>query len=195
MIKVIAFDFGGVIGSDADQWNTTFKPVLDLTGLTSQEMVNIWEKHWSKLKIGAEHIQNYWTETSIKNKVDPEKIRETYNNCITARRDMLELAKSLKAKYKIVILSNDAKDWMDAKIRRFGLDKIFETIYSSADLHMAKPDKEIFDYVLSDLGVKPSELIFIDNQLNNYMASNAVGINTILFTDIEKLKSDLKKIL
>jgi len=31
MIKVIAFDFGGVLGPDANDWNNTFKPTfLDL---------------------------------------------------------------------------------------------------------------------------------------------------------------------
>ncbi|KKP40658.1 MAG: hypothetical protein UR29_C0001G0066 [Candidatus Woesebacteria bacterium GW2011_GWC2_33_12] len=32
MIKVIAFDFGGVLGPDANDWNNTFKNILKLTG-------------------------------------------------------------------------------------------------------------------------------------------------------------------
>lgn len=195
MIKVIAFDFGGVLGSDADEWNTTFKKVLDKSGLTVSEMFNIWEKYWPTLKLGKGNIMDYWVEAAKKNGVTPKTLREIYNQSIRIDNDVLKIAKSLKRKYKLIILSNDTKDWMDAKIKRFKFDKIFDKVYSSANLGISKPNRKIFDYVLRDLKIKPQELIFIDNQENNYEAARDMEINTILFKSSIQLKKELSSLL
>ena len=39
MIKVIAFDFGGVLGPDVDDWNHTFKEINRLTPSLSRTQV------------------------------------------------------------------------------------------------------------------------------------------------------------
>lgn len=195
MKKIIAFDFGGVLGTDADEWDTFFKPVLNITGLTAEEITSIFNKHWPLLKVGKMPIQNYWREIGTKNNIDPKDIREIYNSCIHLDEKIMNFAKSLRNKHKLVIISNDAKDWMDAKIEKFHLDNIFSKIYSSANLGISKPNKEIFTYVLNDLGIKPNELIFIDNQLNNYESAKLMGINAIHFTNLQNLKRDINKYL
>jgi glucose-1-phosphatase len=192
MIKVIAFDYGGVLGTDADAWTTTFKKVLEVSGLTNSEMLKIWEKHWPKLKIGKEEIINYWADAAKKKDINPEILRNIYNESITIDSKMLNLAKSMKNKHKLIILSNDTVDWMDAKKEKFNLLNIFEKIYCSGNMGIAKPNKEIFEYVLKDLNIKPGELLFIDNQENNIEAANSLGIKTILFVDEISFKNKIK---
>ena len=191
-IKVIAFDFGGVLGTEADAWSSTFERVLGSAGLTHEEMDKIWEKHWPKLKIGKEDISEYWKDAAKKQNIDFKKVQYLYNNSITINQGMLDLVKSLKGKYKLVILSNDSIDWMDAKIKRFKLLDIFYKVYCSGNIGIAKPDVEIFKYVLKDLEIKPEELLFVDNQENNIEAANALGINSILFKNQKDLEENLK---
>lgn len=197
MVKVIAFDFGGVIGSDADEWQTTFIKINKITGLTADELQELFIKHWPDLKVGRGNIENFWTEVAKRSHldVDPKVLRKIYNENITANGKLLSFCKTLKRKYKLVILSNNTKDWMDEEIGRFKLNSIFEKIYSSADLGISKPSREIFEYVFRDLGVKPQEIIFIDNQENNIEAAQALGINTILFRNLDQLKKDLSSFL
>ncbi|SRR5258708_2102252 len=183
MIKVIAFDYGGVLGTEANAWNTTFKNVLEAGNITIEEINQIWNDHWPKLRVGKEEIDEFWSGN--------EKLRELYNNSITIDEEMLGFTKSLKQNYKLVILSNDTKDWMDAKIKRFSLLKTFSKVYCSGNLGVAKPDKEIFEYVLNDLQIEPDELLFIDNQKNNIEAANLLGIKTILFKNKTELISSL----
>jgi putative hydrolase of the HAD superfamily len=191
MIEVIAIDYGGVLGTEADAWDTTFKEVMSTSQLTLDEMNRIWEKHWPKLKIGVGTIMDYWNDAAKKSAQDPEKLREIYNNSITIDQEMFKLVKSLKIKNRLIILSNDTTDWMNAKKKRFDLEDIFEKIYSSGDIGLAKPDSKIFEYVLNDLNIKPEELLFVDNQQNNIDAARKIGIKTLLFTDIKSLISSL----
>ena len=40
-IKVVAFDYGGVLGSDTDAWETNFQPMLNLLGLNADRVEEI----------------------------------------------------------------------------------------------------------------------------------------------------------
>ena len=195
MIKVIAFDYGGVLGTESQAWKTTFKKVLENANISYDEIIQIWKNHRPKLETGKEKIDAYWIDVAKKQNIDPKKLSELYNNSITVDNQMLELAKSLKEKYKLVILSNDTKDWMDAKIKRFNLLDIFDQVYCSGNIGIAKPNKEIIDYVLNDLKIKPDELLFIDNQENNIESAKLLGIKTILFQNIETLREQLSEVL
>ena len=197
MIKVIAFDFGGVLGPDADDWTITFKDILLLTGIPQVKMQKIFDDHWSRLKIGKESMKTFWSCVALesKNKIKPERLRRTYNNSIFVNRDILKLIGELKKKYQVVLLANDSDDDYLIKIKKLKLNRFFSKIYCSSNLGMAKPDRKIFRYVLKDLRIKPKEVIFIDNQENNYKASKLLGMNSILFKGITDLEAKLQKIL
>jgi len=57
VFKTIIFDYGGVLGSDANEWETTFRKIPQVAELSSQKIQNIFEKHWLKLKLGKEPIK------------------------------------------------------------------------------------------------------------------------------------------
>lgn len=195
MIKVIAFDYGGVLGCEADDWNSTFRKVLEASGLSFEEMLAIWEKHWLHLRANKGNIMVFWKDAAKKNNADPQKLREIYNKSITINKEVFDMAKSLKLKFKLVILSNDTSDWMEAKIKRFGLLEVFDKVYCSANIGAAKPDAKIFEYVLNDMKIKPEEFLFIDNQENNIEAARKLGINVIYFENMQVLSQQLSKVL
>ena len=51
----------------------------------------------------------------------------------------------------------------------------------SGEVHMRKPDRQIFLYALERLKREPWECIFVDNSVNNLRAAKEFGIQTILF--------------
>jgi len=58
------------------------------------------------------------------------------------------------------------------------LTEIFEKVYYSHDLHMRKPDAEIFEFVLHDSQLIPEETLFIDDTLVHLETASSLGINT-----------------
>ena len=57
--------------------------------------------------------------------------------------------------------------------------KMFHKLYLSFILHMKKPDREIFEYILNDLKAEPEEVLIIDDSEENIKAASQMGINTI----------------
>ncbi len=193
-IKYIFFDYGGVFGPNSDDWNDIFSEILDVTGLSLEEMDKIWTRDWPDLKTGKKELSSIWEEARLisKKEVSAERLMKIYEKNIFLYHDVLDFVRGLKQKgYKLVMLSNESKYAMDVKVRKFHLDEIFEKIYCSAYLGMAKPDPEIFRYVLDDLGVSAEEVVFVDNQENNIGSVSKLGIRGVLFKSLEELKKNL----
>lgn len=45
MIKIVIFDFGGVLGSESDAWERNFRKIVKITGLTPYELDEIFDVH------------------------------------------------------------------------------------------------------------------------------------------------------
>ena len=71
--------------------------------------------------------------------------------------------------------------------------KYFDALVISGEIKAAKPDKEIYEYLLSTYDLIPEECIFIDDNPANIEMANSLGIHGYLFDfDVPKLREYLK---
>ncbi|HLD05680.1 MAG TPA: HAD family phosphatase [Candidatus Nanoarchaeia archaeon] len=195
MIKTILFDFGGVLGSDAD---TIFLQVLESNGITQAEGECLWEEHWPNLKLGKCGVDEIWKgfEERYGRRVDVGKIRKEYDAAISINAEVLGFARSLRDKgLRLAILANEAREWMQIKRQKGGLDQVFEKVYSSADIGLAKPDKRAYELVLREMELKGEEVVFIDNMERNLVPAKDMGMRCIFFKGLLSLKEELGRIL
>lgn len=78
---------------------------------------------------------------------------------------------------KVYILSNLKKIDYDNFVRDVD-KKYYDKFYSSYVIGYNKPDKEIFEYVIKDIGVNPSDILFFDDNENNVKNSRELGIDS-----------------
>lgn len=71
------------------------------------------------------------------------------------------------------------------------LTNIFDDLYISSEIEAMKPQKEYFERTTGKLGLKPSEILFIDDQQNYLNAASASGWQTYQFTSVEDLEEEL----
>jgi HAD superfamily hydrolase (TIGR01509 family) len=60
---------------------------------------------------------------------------------------------------------------------------------------MRKPDLEIYEQVLGKLKVKPEEILFIDDQLENIEPAQKLGMHTVLAKEPGQIIADVEAIL
>lgn len=119
-------------------------------------------------------------------------IRENFLEVPGTREIALRL-KSLG--YTLALLSIHSKEWIDYCEEKFKFQEIFNTCIYSYDAKLSKPDIKSFEHALEKIGARPPECIFIDDAQRNITSAESLGIKSILFTDAENLKKDLKKLL
>lgn len=113
---------------------------------------------------------------------NPEETMQDYlKNYLTFDNDFLCFAENNYKHYDFVLLSNDIQEWNKYLFGMYGLFKYFREIITSGGVHMRKPGKQIFLYVLDYMGCLPSDCTFIDNSVKNLDVAQSIGINTILF--------------
>jgi putative hydrolase of the HAD superfamily len=108
-------------------------------------------------------------------------------------RSVFGLANSLRAEYKIAILSNINILHYEYLKKNFPVFGIFDKVFLSFQMGRIKPDKEIYNLVIQDLKVSPQEIFYIDDRLELVESAKLLGIKASVFTDFDHLVSDLRE--
>ena len=185
-IKNIVFDLGGVL-VDLD-----FKAAIN--GLQEAGFANVKEQLlafdrngiFQKFELGemtADEFRTAIRENSTVTLTD-EEVDNLWNlMLLEIPREKLELILELRSKYMVYLLSNtNAIHWDYVcknafNYRGFRMEDYFEETFLSFEMHLAKPDKAIFEKVLSEANLLPEETLFIDDSEANCKAAQEVGIH------------------
>lgn len=107
-------------------------------------------------------------------------------------REVLELARSLKERYKICVLSNVNALHLEYVRDNFRIFDIFPHIIASCGLGLRKPDPLIYRRALEELGVRDATKVFYtDDRADLVGAAALFGINARVFRGVQQLKKDL----
>lgn len=99
--------------------------------------------------------------------------------------DKKALLARLSRSHRLFLLSNTNFMHWDKCRRDFfsyrGTDAttLFDRVYLSCAMHLAKPDPRIYEAVLADAGISAAETLFIDDAEANTRAAAALGISTL----------------
>jgi FMN phosphatase YigB (HAD superfamily) len=72
---------------------------------------------------------------------------------------------------------------------------IFERVFTSADAGMRKPDLCFYKFVLDEIKAEPSSVVFVDDRPENVLAARSLGINGIVFDNVERVRQALRNLV
>ena len=93
--------------------------------------------------------------------------------------------------YKTGFLSNIEMPAVELFFEK-GYDQFFDAMIFSCIEKTAKPEEEIYRIALEKLQISPAEAIFIDDRPDNILGAQKIGMNGILFKNINQLHEELK---
>ena len=105
---------------------------------------------------------------------------------------MIELR---KLGYKLAILSNHSKEWIDHCEEKFNFHELFDTRVYSYEVGASKPDPRTYEAVLAQLKTTADKCLFIDDSEINIGGAQALSFSTILFTTAYDLRIQLRQML
>ena len=190
-IRNIIFDFGGVI-CDLDIARTVekfkeFGPVKPGEMVSKEESDLRFAKlveHFEKGDISSEefreNIRNHYLTPPTDASID-----ETWNALLVGiPLERIHLLESIRHQYRILLLSNSNEIHYNHYLQDYRIktgfqdfDDLFEKAYFSFMIHLSKPGKEVFEFVLKDSGLDPSQTLFIDDTLKHVETARSLGIN------------------
>ena len=100
------------------------------------------------------------------------------------------IAKLRQAGYRTILLSNSNELHWNPIFEQFHLAQYFDRIFASQQLHMAKPNKEIYDYVVREANIDSAHAIYVDDLDKNRAAGEKyAGWRTC--ASVKELKQNL----
>lgn len=78
--------------------------------------------------------------------------------------------------------------------RQYDFLEWFDDIIVSGEEQMIKPDREIYDVLISRTGLNPATTVFVDDSHPNILAAEDLGFTTIKFKDPDKLRRELARL-
>ncbi|MBU0898821.1 MAG: HAD family phosphatase [Nanoarchaeota archaeon] len=194
MIKAIIFDLGGVILQNKVE--DVIKKISERLNIDYDSLFYLYKKHKQNMSSGKMSAKQFADLIKTKFKLDTDVIQEwkkAYLETMPINEKMINIVKELKKNYKVAMVSNIPE--LHAQINKErGTFSYFNPTILSCEVHLTKPQKEIFKLTLRELKLNPKECVFIDDREENLSVPNEMGFYTVLFRNSEQLIKDLGKI-
>lgn len=188
MIKLVIFDLAGVCMEEAD-----YACISELCEKYELNIDDFYDDYYERIKeaeLDKSTVEEVWEGLKEKYGLEesPLMIRKRMDELRVFIPETMEIVKDLKGKVTLAFLTNEAKsNYEDFKDRM----NDFDFGYCSYEIKARKPAKEAFLPFLEREGVKPEEVIFLDNKEGNLSGAKEMGIHTIHFKGAEQLKNEL----
>jgi putative hydrolase of the HAD superfamily len=151
---------------------------------------NLW-RLYSLNKISKDLLKSerfMVTMKSVKNLTlqESKELNDDFLSRVNTKKNVIPGSKSilgyLKPLYRLYILSNGFEEVQDKKLENAEIKPYFEKVILSDHIGINKPDPRLFEYALSEAGVKNDEAIMVGDNLNtDIMGAKNAGIAQIWF--------------
>ncbi|OFZ02770.1 MAG: hypothetical protein A2338_05125, partial [Bacteroidetes bacterium RIFOXYB12_FULL_41_6] len=109
--------------------------------------------------------------------------------------ERIAVIEQVKKHYLTLLLSNSNEIHYDLFVRdlqlRFGyreFDELFHKAYFSFDLHLSKPNPEVYEFVINQHDLDPGKTLFIDDWEDNIEVAQQLGFKTYLLQKPERVR-------
>lgn len=199
MIKNIVFDLGNVLMEYNPQkylgkfkFDEKTKQILYKVIFQSNDWIEydrgIYRHNTDLIKKIVKENPNLENEIKLVLQKDWVKMNSIKENTVKFLKDLKNQG------YKIYILSNISGDSYKFVSQYDFFDFVDGGVYSY-ELHICKPNKEIYKKLLDKYNLEPKDTIFIDDMLPNIKSANELGINGVQFTTLDEVKQKVKLLI
>ncbi|MBI3883562.1 MAG: HAD family phosphatase [Sphingobacteriales bacterium] len=197
-IKNIIFDLGGVLlNVDYNKTAAAFKRLgfANFDELYSQSTAN---DLFENLETGKISEKEFYDALQAYNNtpVTQKEMELAWNEILLDfRKESLAFLTTVKNKYNLFLLSNTNSIHQKGfnqiytnELERGSLDDYFIKSYYSHLIHMRKPYRETYEFVLKDSNLNPEETLFIDDSIGNMEGAVLAGIQVHLLLPGQKIE-------
>lgn len=194
--RAVIFDYGMVLTGKPDA--AAHDAMVRITGLSADQFENFYWADRHAYDEGKLSGVTFWQKFAhdAKLNLDEDALGELNRldawMWTTHNPRMVEWQFRLKQSGILTAVLSNMGDSVLANIQReFEWLQRFDVLVWSYQLNMAKPDPRIYQHVLEKLGVQPGQSLFLDDKRVNVDAAIALGMKSIEFSTVDRLRDDL----
>lgn len=186
-MKAVIFDMDGVIIDSENFWKRAEYEVFsslgvvvhqEFTSLTKTMTTTEVTKFWYKKSPWKTNTLEEVEEMVVSRVID--LIEESGNEIIGIE----SFIKKLKSKgFKIGLATNSPYKIIPVVLKKTGISKYFDILFSAEFVESGKPDPMIYIRTSKELGVDPENCIVIEDSYSGMMAAKKAGMKVVAFVN------------
>ena len=191
LIKAILFDAGDILYFRSEKGNK-FSDFINNLSIENPECLDRKKDELIQLAYRGRITQEQYREKVLQlygitdpiNKEVGKKILDEEDNGVQFFDGVKETLLALKSNGFYLGIITDTANSVSAKISWFekgGFGHIWDSIISSRELGIRKPDPEIYQAALNQLNINPGQALFVGHKEIEINGAHAVGVKTIAF--------------
>jgi len=196
-LRAVVFDIGGVLQITPDLgvdrlWEARL-------GLPPGEVDERMGDVWTGGNLGAITLDDVHQAVRDRLGLDEQQLAAYMSDLWrgylgTANTELIEYARRLRPRYRTGILSNSFVGAREREQAAYGFDDLVDEIVYSHEAGMGKPDPRIYALACARLGVRPQEMVFLDN-VDEYVAgARQAGIHAVHYQDNDQAIDEIEKL-
>lgn len=108
---------------------------------------------------------------------------------------LLDYGQSLRATYRVGMLSNIGIDGMNSFFKPDEREQLFDAVVLSSEVRLVKPDPRIYELMATKLGLLPEECVMIDDVEANIIGAREAGLQGIVYQSNEQTTRDVEQLI
>ncbi len=194
MIKAVVFDFGGVLAEEG--FREGLKAIGRKNGLNPDNFFAVAGElvYQTGYVTGMSDESAYWSAVRKKTGIsgDDKDLREELLKRFVLRTEMVRCVEKLKSSGFVAAILSDQTNWLDEINRKTPFFHYFHYVFNSFHIRKNKRDTTIFGDICSEMGLKPHEVLFIDDNKENIKRASGKGLKVIHFKDVKNFEMEIE---
>ena len=188
-VKAIVFDLGNVL-LPYSPWRAVFN-VARATGKNPLVIAAYFITHrkWHIFDEGKLTAEEFFTTVrdDLKLQIERHDFEQAFADMFEENSTVINLLPILKDKFQLFLLSDINPVHAAFCFSRYKFFKVFNDKILSYQVKARKPAFKIYEALQATAGLKPHEMVFIDDRMKNVKGAREYGIHAIHFKGQEQL--------
>lgn len=184
MIKLVVFDFDGVLVDSNEAWAGAYREAAERAGIPGDFSYDDIKCHFGKPYI--EVFRN-----SSRAPAEDETIEKLYDHFvdITSTEEFTSSMKrikgvkkslsDLKKSVRLAVGSGNSRNMLNGFLSKLGLTKYFDLVVSGDDVSKGKPSPDMLLKAAKHFGVKPREAVYVGDSGCDIIAAKRAGMCSV----------------
>ena len=195
MLKAVLFDADGVILFPRKK---DFSDILaEDYGVPLEQILPLFKNEFKDCRIGKADLKEvlnrkYLGSWGWKGSAE-ELLAYWWRSEGQLNKPVLGLIRELREKgIRGFLASNQEKYRAEHLLKTLKLEKLLDGAFFSCNMGVGKNNPAFFERILTDLKVKPEEILFWDDEEENVAVAKEVGIDARLYTTFEEFDKQIR---
>ncbi|RAK81491.1 HAD family hydrolase [Aspergillus fijiensis CBS 313.89] len=192
-VKALILDFAGVLCL----WTPPAQSPLSPAQLRQIMSSEIWFEYECGRYSEEECYAKLVERLSI-SAADMASTMEQARQSLELNHAVLQLVSEIRKRnpgLKVYGMTNTPHAEQDCVNRIVDSYPVFDHVYLSGVVGMRKPDLGFYRFVLTEAGLRPDEVVFVDDKTENVLVAQSVGMHGVVFQNVTDLKQRIMNLM